>query len=260
MTATVIPATVIPATVDTAPVRPLRSTTLLAVELRKMTDTRSGRAVLAGAVAATVAVLTWKVVQPSIPAAFDNYSRGVATLIAFITPLLGLLAMTAEWTQRTALTTFTLAPRRLPVLAAKYVAALTLALGVLAVGLAMALAATALGGALHGPADLTGAVGDVRGAVILVVLQVTMAAAFGALAANTPAAITAFLLAPTMWATASTQLLGGAAPWFDVFAAYDRLASDHPFGHLAQTGTAMAIWVALPAAVGLAVSLRREVK
>jgi hypothetical protein len=146
------------------------------------------------------------------------------------------------------------------VLGAKYVAAVMLALGVLAVGLAMALGATALGGALHGPADFSDVLGHVRGAVVMVVLQVTMAAAFGALAANTPAAITAFLVAPTVWATVSTSVLGAAAPWVDIFTAYDRLASAHPFAELGQTLTAMAIWVVVPAAVGLARSLRREVK
>jgi hypothetical protein len=243
-----------------APVRPLRFPTLLGVELRKMTDTRSGKALLAGTVAVSAGVLAWKVGHPSVPTAFDNYSRGTATFVAFLTPLLGLLAMTAEWTQRTALTTFTLAPRRLPVLGAKYVAAVMLALGVLAVGLAMAVGATALGGVLHGPADFSDVLGHVRGAAVMVVLQVTMAAAFGALAANTPAAITAFLVAPTVWATVSTSVLGAAAPWVDIFTAYDRLASAHPFGELGQTLTAMAIWVVAPAVVGLARSLRREVK
>src|SRR5262245_57228050 len=246
--------------VAAARVRPLRFPTLLAVELRKMTDTRSGKALVAGTVAVSAGVLAWKVGHPSVPTSFDNYSRGTATFVAFLTPLLGLLAMTAEWTQRTALTTFTLAPRRLPVLGAKYLAALTLALGFLAVGLALAPGGTALGGALHGPADFSDVPGHVRGAVVMVVLQVTMAAAFGALAANTPAAITAFLVAPTVWATVSTQLLGAAAPWIDVFSAYDRLASAHPFHDVAQTLTAMTIWVFVPAAVGLARSLHREVK
>jgi ABC-type transport system involved in multi-copper enzyme maturation permease subunit len=242
------------------PVRPLRFPTLLAVELRKMTDTRSARGLLAASVAATAGVLAWKVGHPEIETSFDNYSRAVATFVAFLTPLIGLLAMTSEWTQRTALSTFTLAPRRLPVIAAKYLAAVGLALAVLAVGLVLAFGATAIGGAVHGPASFGGALGDIRGAAVFVVLQVTMAAAFGALAANTPVALTAFLVAPTVWAVAAQGALRAVAPWFDVFEAYARLASGHPFTHLGQTLTALSVWVVAPAGVGLVRSLRREVK
>ena len=88
-----------------------------------MTDTRSGAALLAGhRRSPPLAVLVWKVAHASVETSFDNYSAGAATMVAFLMPIVGLLAMTSEWTQRTALTTFTLAPRRLPVIAAKYVA------------------------------------------------------------------------------------------------------------------------------------------
>ena len=151
-----------------AAIRPLRFTTLLDVERRKLTDTRSGRGLLAATVAAAAAVLVWKVTHAEIETSFDNYSAGVATMVAFLTPLIALLAMTSEWTQRTALTTFTLAPRRFPVLAAKYVAAVLLSLGATVTGLVMAAAATAIGGGLHGPASFDGWAGDVRYALIFV--------------------------------------------------------------------------------------------
>jgi ABC-type transport system involved in multi-copper enzyme maturation permease subunit len=241
-----------------APFR-LRWSTLLGVELRKTVDTRSGRALLATTFGLVAAVLAWKVTHSDVAPAFDNYSRGTATFVAFVMPLVGLLSITSEWTQRTALTTFTLAPRRLPVLAAKYVSALVLALAVLVVGLVLALGATALAGALHGPADFTDLAVHARGAVAMVLLQVTMGCAFGALAANTPVALSTFLLAPTVWATVSTSLLGSAAPWLDVFSAYERLSSAHPATELAQTLTAIAVWVVVPAAIGLWQAMRREV-
>ena len=245
---------------DVVAIRPLRFATLLDVERRKLTDTRSGRGLLAGTLAAAAAVLVWKVTHAEVETSFDNYSAGVATMVAFLTPLIALLAMTSEWTQRTALTTFTLAPRRLPVLAAKYVAAVGLSLAATAAGLAMAAAATAIGGGLHGPASFAGWPGDVRYALIFGGLQVTMGAAFGAVAANTPVALSAFLLAPTFWAMLADGVLGQAAAWFDIFEAYGRLSSDTPTQDVAQTLSAIAVWVVLPAAVGLARSLRREVR
>ena len=57
----------------------------------------------------------------------------------------------------------------------------------------MAAAATAVGGLVHGDANFAGVPADVRAAVIIVVLQVTMAAAFGALAAQTAVALVAYL-------------------------------------------------------------------
>ncbi len=53
--------------------------------------------------------------------------------VDLILPVVGIMAMTSEWTQRTALTTFTLSPRRIPVLFAKLVAAIALATAVVAV-------------------------------------------------------------------------------------------------------------------------------
>ena len=96
--------------------------------------------------------------------------------------------------------------------------------------------------------------------MIVVALQVIMATAFGALAAQTTVAIGAFLAAPAVWAEVSEPLLGKAAPWFDVFSAYGQLSSNHPFDHLGQTLTAVTVWVVVPATIGITRSLRREVK
>ena len=111
----------------------------------------------------------------------------------------------------------------------------------------MAAAATAIGGLIHGDASFAGLFGDVRSAAIIVVLQVTMAAAFGALAAQTAVALVAYLVAPLAWAILANGLLERVAPWFDVFAAYDQLGlgpsvrprspgpdHDHDLGRRAQ--------------------------
>ena len=87
-----------------------------------------------------------------------------------------------------------------------------------------------------------------------------MAAAFGALAANTPVALTAFLVAPTVWAMLSEGALQQVAAWFDIFEAYGRLASSTPFAHLGETLVAVTTWVIVPATIGVVRSLHREVK
>jgi hypothetical protein len=243
-----------------APIRPLRFSTLMSVETRKMTDTRSSRWLLLGIVGLAGVALVWKLTHPTIDISFNNYGGAVAGIVAFLVPIIGLLAMTSEWTQRSALSTFTLAPRRLPVFAAKYLSAMILSLGVLFAGVLLSIGATAIGGLVHGHSSYGGMLTDIRSYVIVVVLQVTMAAAFGALAAQTAVGLVAYLVAPTAWAAASDQLLKGASPWFDIFSAYDQLSSGQPFHHFAQSLTSIAIWVAVPSVLGITRSLRKEVK
>ena len=234
--------------------------TLLRVELRKATDTRSGRWLLTLIVGLSAVVLGWALFHPADGVSFSSYGGPMAGVVAFLAPIIGLLAMTAEWTQRTALTTFTLAPRRGQVLAAKFSASMILAMATLAVGIALAFVTTIIGGLVHGGATWAGTGTEIRSYVIVVATQVVMATAFGALAAQTTVAIGAFLAAPLVWAQVSEPLLGKVAPWFDVFSAYNHLASSRPLDHAAQTLTAVTLWVIVPAAIGITRSLRREVK
>ena len=125
-----------------------------------MTDTRSGRALVAAIVVATAG----RAGLEGRPPVDRDVVRQLQPRCRHVRRLPGpaartacrLLAMTSEWTQRTALSTFTLAPRRLPVIAAKYVGVVGISVAMLAVGLVMAVAATAIGGAIHGPADFGG--------------------------------------------------------------------------------------------------------
>ena len=87
-----------------------------------------------------------------------------------------------------------------------------------------------------------------------------MAAAFGALIPLSAGALVAFFVVPIAWDAASDALLGKAAPWFDVYASYDRLATTDPWSHLNWTLTSIATFVVLPAAIGVYRSLHREIK
>ena len=76
---------------------------------------------------------------------FGNYFGPSQFPVGLLLPVLGILLVTSEWSQRTALTTFTLVPRRLPGAAAKVLAATSLAL----LGVAAAAVASALGDGAH---------------------------------------------------------------------------------------------------------------
>jgi ABC-type transport system involved in multi-copper enzyme maturation permease subunit len=244
-----------------APIRPQRLFTLLTVELRKLVDTRSGKALLGIGVGIPLIALGWLLYRAPGDTVSWRYFSQIAPMLGLTIPLIGLFAMTSEWTQRTALTTFTLSPRRGRVLAMKFVAALALSMAVLGLVIALTLGATAVGGLLTGQDPSYANFGvDARGLIIMTGLQVVMAAGFGALAAQTAVAVGAFLVAPTLWTAIGPLVFGENAQWLDVFSGYARLSSDTPLTDLPQTLTAIAIWVVLPTTVGVIRSLRREVK
>ena len=122
-----------------APIRPQRLFTLLTVELRKLVDTRSGKAVLGIGLAIPLIALGWLLYRASGDVVSWRYFSQIAPVLGLTIPLIGLFAMTSEWTQRTALTTFTLSPRRGRVLGAKFVAALLLSMAVLSAVIALTL-------------------------------------------------------------------------------------------------------------------------
>jgi hypothetical protein len=237
-----------------------RFATQFRLELRKLVDTRSGQVLLGLILATSACIIVYLLVQPKYEVTFHRYSMGAANTVAFLAPIIGLMAMTSEWTQRTALTTFVQSPRRGRVIAAKFAASITLSTVMLGLVLLLAAAGTGLGGAIRGDVSWAGLTDDIRTYLIVMLLQVIMACAFGALAGQTALAIGAYLAAPVVWAELSRNVLGDTAPWFDIFEAYNRLSSNQPWDDLGQTLTSVAVWVALPAVLGVRRSLRREIK
>jgi ABC-2 type transport system permease protein len=115
---------------------------LTGIELRKMVDTRSGRWLLA-----TVALLIAATIVISVLVGeadlhrLDGMFEFALAPIGILLPILGILSVTSEWSQRTTLLTFALVPRRERVTAAKALAACLLG----ALGLVVCLAAAAVG-------------------------------------------------------------------------------------------------------------------
>ena len=235
---------------------------LVGTELRKAVDTRSGRWLLVALLGLAGVALGWQVWHASqAPVSFLDFLDTAYTPVGVLLPVLGILAMTAEWSQRTALTTFTLSPRRVPVLLAKVVAALVLTLAVVLLVTGLTVVATAIGGLVSdGAVDWSFGWRDGVGILLTHELNVLMGAGFGALIPVTGVALTVFFVAPNLFNMLAPHVLKGRAEWFDVFAALARTSGLHMDGKLAQSLTAVGLWVLLPAAVGLWRSARREVK
>lgn len=241
-------------------------TRLVAVEMRKITDTRAGRWLLAAIVAITAAFMTiFFFVADAPDRIFGNFIGIAATPQGFLLPVLGILLVTSEWSQRTAMVTFALEPSRSRVIAAKTVAALIF--GVLAFVAAIAVAAvcTLLGGA-------DGGFDGIEGRLFLLflalqLLTVLQGLAYGLILLNTPAAIVTFFVLPI----ASTIVfnlvpaLRDLAPWLDLGTAQQPLFES--FGGLglsgeeyAQLGTTTLIWIIVPFVLGWFRVMRAEVK
>lgn len=233
---------------------------LLAVELRKSVDTRAGVVLLVLAALLTVGPAGWQLthLDDGVPT-FLLWASTTRGGVALLLPVLGILAMTSEWTQRTALTTFTLVPRRGRVLAAKLVAALVLGAVTMAFALVCAAGALLVASAVHDTTPVWEDAGRaVAGALVAAGLNVVMGAAFGALLQQTAVAVSAYLLVPTLWQLAAPALLGDGARWLDVFGAFGSLVDLETAGHWPQIATSIGAWVVLPLLLGTWRSLRRD--
>lgn len=234
---------------------------LVRVELRKSLDTRAG-----GWFAAAVAVLIVAAVLYSLSQ--DGDARGATAVQLFtapwevvelLLPAIGVLSMTSEWSQRTALTTFTLVPRRGRVLAAKLGAALVVTVAAVLLTVAVAAAVAAVSGLVDGhPAQWTGLARHAAGALLGGVCSMAMGAALGALVQQTAAALVTFFVAPTLVGVAATALLDDRAEWVAPTVAINRISTFDLHGAVAPSVVALVLWIALPLVGGAVRWLRRE--
>ena len=102
-----------------------RSTRIVGVELRKMFDTRSGFWLMASiGITAAARHRRGDPVRPRRRARpTTTFAAAIGFPMAVILPMIAILSVTSEWSQRSGLTTFTLVPHRGRVIAAKAIVA-----------------------------------------------------------------------------------------------------------------------------------------
>jgi ABC-type transport system involved in multi-copper enzyme maturation permease subunit len=237
---------------------------LVRVELRKSYDTRAGFWLLTtiGVVTAAAIVITLFVAKPQ-DLTYDTFVAAAGIPQSILLPVLGILLVTSEWTQRTGLVTFTLEPNRSRVVSAKVVAAVVL--GLIAVVLAYAVAALVnlIGmGLRNGDGSWAFGAAGFFDITILQLLGILGGLAYGMVLLNSAAAIVLSFALPTVFAIVfSWQKIASAAPWLDPSTAQDPLTthdvSAEDWKHLAVNTL---LWVVIPMAVGVWRLLRSEVK
>jgi ABC-2 type transport system permease protein len=248
---------------------PIPFRTVVGVEVRKAFDTRSGfwllAAIAAAGVIATGAVLAF---AHDSDLTYDSFAGAIGVPMTILLPVVAILAVTGEWSQRAGLTTFTLVPHRGRVIRAKYV--VTLAIGVSSMALALAVGAV-------GNIVATGIKGidttwDLSPTSILYIvgadlIGMTIGFMLGVVTRNSAGAIVAYFsywfVIPTlsMVLAANQSWFERAQPWvdfnFDQGKLYDGGFTATDWTQLAVTGT---FWLVLPLAFGLWRVLRAEVK
>ena len=242
---------------------------VLHVELQKMFDTRSGFWLMVG-IAASALIATGAVIAfaPDDQITYDNFGAAVGVPMVFLLPVMAILSVTSEWSQRSGLTTFTLVPNRSRVLTAK--AIVSIAVG--AVSIVVALAIGALGNLLGAAIAGVDTVWDITVAqalslVLANVLNLMIGFMLGVLIRNSPGAVVGyfvygFVLPPLAMLLADlNDWWSDKQVWLDFNWAqgplYDGEMGGSDWAHLATSGT---IWLVLPLVVGLVLVRRSEVK
>jgi hypothetical protein len=235
---------------------------LITVEMRKLADTRAGRWLLisiALVVAAMVTLVLFGAQKDELT--FNAFFGATLLPVGLLLPVVGILSITGEWSQRTALTTFALVPQRSRIVVAKLVAVVAAALTALVVSVACGalgnLIATATGGTGTWKIDLA----ELGGAALYLVTYALMGAGFGMLLGNAPLSIVAYLILPTAWSTTTALVhpLEGAGRWLDLQQTLVPLMEGTVHGaEWAHLAVSLLVWVVAPIAAGTVRVLRRE--
>ncbi len=271
MTTTIVP----PATTTkSAPVRrtaqPIPTTRLVKVELRKMFNTRSGFWMLVSiGVLSVIATGTVIIFAPESEITYETFATAIGLPMSVILPMIAILAVTGEWSQRSGLTTFTLVPSRRRVIGAKAIATLLVGLGSVAVAFAVGALGNVAGSALAGvdtvwDISLSMAPQMVLGNLVGMAIGFTL----GVVLRNSAAAIVGYFVASLVM-PGILVLLAQVRSWFDDLQPW--IDWNHTQVALFENDTDTArewamlasttgIWIALPLVIGLLFLRRSEVK
>ena len=252
-------------------VPPVPLTRITAVELRKMFDTRSGFWLIASLVISTVLTTCGVILlAPDNELTYSTFATAIRFPVVVILPLIAILAVTSEWSQRTGLTTFTLIPHRGRIITAKAISAVLIAI----TAMVLTFAVGALGNMLSAAVTNAPLVWDVTITqclyyVLGMVLSLLIGFMLGVLIRSSTAAIVAYFvltfLLPTIFGLLADaqRWFRDLQPWVDIQFAqsglfvFDKALTGEQWAHIGVTGV---VWLLLPLLAGLRLVMRTEVK
>lgn len=233
---------------------------LTRVELRKMVDTRSGFWLLLAVAGLTVvaAVLTALLAHEE-DRTLHHILANALQPAGILLPVVGILVVSSEWSQRTALVSFALVPERSRLLLAKVLAGVILALVASALALVLSVLCTAI--ASNGAADHWSLpFGVLFQDLVYVVTAMITGVGFGAaLQSSAPAIVLSFVLPIAVAAIGSIHAIKGVVEWISS-ESLEPMTAEVMSGHQwAQVLTVLAVWMVVPLAIGLWRLTRRDI-
>lgn len=245
---------------------PLRRVT--SVELRKMFDTRSGFWLMASiailSLLATAAVIAF---APDEELTYSSFATAIGFPMAVILPIIAILSVTSEWSQRNGLTTFTFVPQRGRVIYAKLICSIGVGVVSMLLAAGIGAAGNVVGTAIAGVDQQWDISWLAFGYIILAnVLGMLVGFMLGVLIRNSAGAIVGYFvysfLLPTltMLLAASQEWFRDLQPWVDFNYAQSALFNETMAGdQWGQLGVTTLGWLVVPTAIGLWLVMRAEV-
>jgi ABC-type transport system involved in multi-copper enzyme maturation permease subunit len=252
-----------PGTATTVPQVPFSR--LVRVELRKTYDTRAGMWLMIALAAVTLlaGVLFLIFADPPSDLSMLNFVGMSSFFQALLLPVLGILVVTSEWSQRTGLVTFTLEPSRLRLLAAKTAAVVLLGIAAAVLAILFSAIMTALAGVFYsngGDWDF----GPYAWLQLLVqqLFYLLAGYALGTIFLNSAAAIVVSYILPLAFSILiSFPWFEDASPWLDKNTAMQNtLTGDMPASDWWRILVTSIWWLWLPLAAGVYRVVRTEIK
>ena len=230
------------------------------VEVRKMLDTRAGFWLLLLTALAAVGGMLGERLSVGEDVAFGRmYLTAIATA-SLLPPVIAVLLVTSEWSQRTGLSTFALVPARERVVVAKVIGATVLTVFAVAACFAVAAAGNVFTGG-----DWSLGLGDLGRLALYELIGMLGGVAFGLVFMNSALAIVMYFVIPIGWSILGETIaaLDKPADWLDLGRPMATLAdttASMSGTDWAQLATAGGVWVVLVFALGLIRLRRTELK
>ena len=234
---------------------------LATVELRKSADTRAGFWLLLVVVLLAAAIVVLQLVfGEDSDRTFSAVLSSAVQVISIVLPVVGILLVTSEWSQRTGLSTFALVPQRERIMVAKTIGATILTL----LAVVACLVVAAIGNAIAG-GDWDLGLGELGRYTLFELITMLGGVAFGLAFMNSALAIVMYFVIPIGWSILGESIpaLDKPADWLDLGRPMTTLADSTVSmtgTDWAQLATASAVWVGVVLAIGLIRLHRTELK
>jgi ABC-type transport system involved in multi-copper enzyme maturation permease subunit len=258
-------------TLDISSTSQVSMVNLARVEFRKALDTRAGRWFVIGILALVVVIVViYSFAAADADKDLQDYIQIPGGVLGYFMPIIIIMLVTSEQSQRNGLVTFTLEPRRSRIVVAKFLAGLALAVVVMVLAFVFAIAGTLLGAAT-GSSPSWSVDGNLifNGFILSNLIGVLIGFAISMLIMNTAGAIVAYFVYSLILPIAVSILAAlvesfeDVVPWIEFNTAQlplfegDFTPSAEEWAQIAVSGT---IWLVIPLLLGIWRLLRIEFK